>query len=993
MRFRKPRTNTFLSRGNRKLKSRWSHQLENLEERRVLAAVPFMPTTVFEGGLGRSQQVEAVDLDGDGDLDAVALSGDGIGTFMNDGSGNFGELMEVPDRLARDARSMDVGDVDNDGDVDVVVGSIAGEEEASVSLFLNDGNGAFTRETIATGAITGFADSLDVADVNNDGALDIVTIARGNLDPEFTIVPGRFLIFMNQGGDAAGTFSAPVDLDYVLDSEPAAVHVTDINGDGMSDVVGSASYGYNHAVFWWTQNDDGTFKRSADIPTQAGPRFMDTADIDGDGDLDLVIPEQGNPDDFHPDQSGNRIILFENDGTTFINPTVVRNDIDGPERTLFRDMDADGDVDIVVAADNHDLVVILVNEGGGSFTGLVIVDDLATQASGLSIGDLDGDDDLDILSSSQFYASVNQHTNNGDGTWETIEITGPNTISPDVSLLADFDGDGDLDVLGMGSSDIELAWYENTDGEGTFNTRDQNLVANFALDISPRDTFWWHVDTGDIDNDGDIDVIASEPNFRQLVWYENDGSGNFVNQFSAAIPNTVPGIVEFEVADVDGDGDDDIAVVNAIERTFALHVNDGTGEFSRISISDTVDTFFGQITTGDIDGDGDLDVLAGDNPRTPPGGPPAPNASVTWYELIQQNDGTLLFDAVQTLETLIGEIEDDSFEDVKLGDMDGDGDMDAVIASDDDRNLEETVIRWYENTDGLGTFSKTENLIGIQPVVTHMMLADIDNDGDTDILSPNLGTEVLEWFDNQGDGTFVKQTVAEDVITSTSLLTMADAGDINGDGRTDLVAPHSIEDRIVAYISQFDPFDVNTDGEVNSDDADLVCSNVHTPTGVGDVNQDGVVNIDDMSAILAQIGSLSGDSNYDGTFGTPDLVRVFAAGEYEDGVPMNSTFAEGDWNCSGDFDTNDLVFVFTQGTFDPLAAVAAPTGEIASAIDQTDSATDEADVVRADDAPVAPMPGGPAILEAANVDNIFADGDLDPQSIDVLDIAEDELEI
>ena len=563
-----------------------------------------------------------------------------------------------------------------------------------------------------------------------------------------------------------------------------------------------------------------------------------------------------------------------------------------------------------------------------------------------------------------------------------MEITGANAISPEVSLLADFDGDGDQDVLGLSAFDFELAWYENTDGAGTFDPTDQNIITDLTRSPAAR-RLWWHVETGDMDNDGDIDVITSEPYFRQLLWYPNDGNGNFFDPIIMGVQNA--GVVEFEVADMDGDGDDDVIAGHAFQSALVMYVNDGTGEFAPIFISETADTITAEITAGDIDGDGDLDVLVGDNARNI-------NTSTTWYELIQQNDGTILFDAVQAVETLAGEFQ--GVEDAGLADIDGDGDLDAVIASYDDRNLESSVIRWYENTDGKGTFSGTENPIGTQFFVSEMVFADVDNDGDVDVVSSNADTQAFEWFDNQGDGTFTQVIIEEGVDTSGigGVLMITDAGDINGDGRTDLVMPQTEDDRIIAYLSQFDPFDVNVDGEVNTDDADLVCSNIHTPTGVGDVNEDGVVNIDDMAAILAEIGSLFGDSNYDGTFGTPDLVTVFAAGEYEDGVAGNSTFREGDWNCSGDFDTNDLVFVFTQGTFDPLAAVAAPSG-VAGAIDQTDASTDEVEAVQDEAAQIDTAEGGPAVLDAADVDNIFAGGDNGLKAIDASEMDLDELDV
>jgi hypothetical protein len=67
-----------------------------------------------------------------------------------------------------------------------------------------------------------------------------------------------------------------------------------------------------------------------------------------------------------------------------------------------------------------------------------------------------------------------------------------------------------------------------------------------------------------------------------------------------------------------------------------------------------------------------------------------------------------------------------------------------------------------------------------------------------------------------------------------------------------------------------------------------------------------------------------GDSNHDGKFNSADLVLIFQAGEYEDGIPGNSTWEEGDWNGDGEFDTGDLVFAFTAGTYGEAALVQKP---------------------------------------------------------------------
>ena len=100
-----------------------------------------------------------------------------------------------------------------------------------------------------------------------------------------------------------------------------------------------------------------------------------------------------------------------------------------------------------------------------------------------------------------------------------------------------------------------------------------------------------------------------------------------------------------------------------------------------------------------------------------------------------------------------------------------------------------------------------------------------------------------------------------------------------------------------------------------------------------DLNNDGSINAADRNHWIVEIANtFSGDSNLDGEFNTGDLVAAFGAGEYEDNVPMNSTWATGDWNGDLDFDSGDLVAAFQQGGFEqgprPSATVPEPTSLI-----------------------------------------------------------------
>lgn len=130
--------------------------------------------------------------------------------------------------------------------------------------------------------------------------------------------------------------------------------------------------------------------------------------------------------------------------------------------------------------------------------------------------------------------------------------------------------------------------------------------------------------------------------------------------------------------------------------------------------------------------------------------------------------------------------------------------------------------------------------------------------------------------------------------------------------------------------------DFNNDQLVDIQDVDLLCEAVRTANASLDLNGDGTTDLDDVIVMLETVlDSDIGDSNLDGIFNSRDFVVVFSAGEFEDAIPGNSTWADGDWNCDGDFTTRDLVFAFTRGSYSN-EATPAPSQDsslLAAAID------------------------------------------------------------
>ena len=123
------------------------------------------------------------------------------------------------------------------------------------------------------------------------------------------------------------------------------------------------------------------------------------------------------------------------------------------------------------------------------------------------------------------------------------------------------DGDGDTDVLSASENDDEIAWYENTDGAGSFGA--QQVISNLA-DLA-RSVF-----AADVDGDGDTDVLSASENDDEIAWYENtDGAGSFGTQH--VISNLADGAFSVFAADVDGDGDTDVLSASQTDDEIAWY--------------------------------------------------------------------------------------------------------------------------------------------------------------------------------------------------------------------------------------------------------------------------------------------------------------------------------------------------------------------------------------------------------------------------------------
>lgn len=670
---------------------------------------------------------------------------DKIAWYKNlDGLGTFGPQQIISETVLG-ASSVFAADLDGDGDMDILAASSSGN---SIGWFENlDGQGNFGPYQIIS-TLTVSPSSVYAFDADGDGDMDVFSASA--LDDK---------IAWYKNLDGQGNFGAQQVISTNFDY-PLGIIAGDIDGDGAMDLLSGSRYNNSRVAWFKNTNGQGNFVEQQAINTDLTYcRSAILADVDGDGDLDIVAVSRK--------YDGDRVMWFENtDGQgNFSNtPHLISmlGDNANPETLYAADFNNDGKIDIAVGTQNKGLSWFK-NNGSGNFGPQRFIDNDVEGVRSLFAADIDGDGHQDLLIAADRADRIAWHKNtNGQGDFGPAnilaEINSANGVMQVVS--ADLDGDGDKDIISALSKDNRIAWQENLDGQGTFS--ELRTIANIDNPVS--------VFAGDLDGDGYIDLLVASSGAK-VVWYKNlDGQANFGPE---QIINTdyYPSVVY--AVDIDNDGDLDVFASSGVELYW--QENDGSGNFGSKNIIDSGSpTYYTSIFAIDIDNDGDKDLITasyGDGDL------------IAWYENI---DGQGTFGPAQMISSNL--VVPDS---VYAADFDNDGDIDVIATS---YGTNEVV--WYENTDGQGTFGN-EHIITSSAVGAYNVFAkDLDNDGNIDVICAAwLGNEVI-YFLNDGSGNFnYQQTLVSDFKSANSVV----ADDFNGDGRIDILASAYAADGIIWF--------------------------------------------------------------------------------------------------------------------------------------------------------------------------------------------------
>jgi FG-GAP-like repeat/FG-GAP repeat len=618
------------------------------------------------------------DLDGDGDVDLIRFDGvpsngtpPAFRVLLNAGDGQFsdGAIVSLP---TQSGQHVVLADVDGDGLQDVVVSTLSSSASGSGLLVFPGVPGAAFSPSIHI-PLPGNVVHLSAGNANGDGIADLAVIHGEPPNSSHA----RWIL-----GNPAHAFTPVAGLLFPS-SLIKDLAVLDLDANGIDDFAmahGSTIY------FFFT--DGGS------SPSLAGPFFpiasdystyLAAADLDGNGDLDLVAASTTGFGS--PPLLLSRLLNDRGSWTQLASQSFPGASL-GP--IFLGDWDGNGAPDLFLHDSGSSGVNygLYENDGTGTFTHRYTRATLLPGGGGAGLFELNGDSKLDFADSKAVYF--------GDGTFQDFLGT-PGQFH---RRIRDWEGDGDLDLA------FEQGEILKNDGRAVFTT----TLLGWPVP-APNHFFSSELFYDDLDGDGLVDGIVSHVvqvfpltyQFLEMRRFEDTGAGSFVDLGPCA-PAGVEMVTSPLVDDVDGDGDLDLI------NSQGIWFNDGTQFFG----APTSGPFqpYQPILKGDVDGDGDVDFIA------------APYGAVQSLALLRRTAPGVL-----SLEVIYSQATSSMLNNAPvMADLDDDGDLDIAV----DNGPSSTTPTIYANTGGVFAQALIFPVIGTLGQTT-LAAGDFDGDGNTDL--------------------------------------------------------------------------------------------------------------------------------------------------------------------------------------------------------------------------------------------------------------------
>jgi hypothetical protein len=541
----------------------------------------FQPAVNFAVGI-RPRSITVGDFNGDGIADlAVVNEGSypsdpgGVSVLLGNGDGTFSTAANFA--AGRAPYSVAVADFNGDGALDLAIANSGFPEPAwtpGISLLLGNGDGTFhAPATLSAGSHPVF---IAAGDFNGDTIPDLVVANEGR--SPYTTEPGDVRLLIGKGD---GTFQRAAN--FSAGQRPLWLAVADFNKDGRLDVATANGISSNVSVLLGDGN--GAFQKAQDF--DIGPATAIAAgDLNLDGIPDLAVTH------------GSLVSVLPGNGDGTFGAPADYGVGDLPSCIIASDFNGDGKPDLAVANAFSDHFSVLLSSGDGTFQAAPNIA-IGSSRSTVATGDFNDDGNPDLVVTKADSNTVSVLLGNGDGTFGAAADFAAGTL-PYAVVVADFNGDGvqDLAVSAEGSYPVGVVSVFLGAGDGTFQT-----AVDHAVGAGP---VW--VASGDFNGDGTPDLVTANERSNDVSVLLGNGDGTFQTAQAIAIRNRP---IFVAVADFNGDRNLDLAVLTAgspppLPAVWIL-LGKGDGTFQPARSFDPGSTPR-SVAVGDFNGDGDPDL-------------------------------------------------------------------------------------------------------------------------------------------------------------------------------------------------------------------------------------------------------------------------------------------------------------------------------------------------------------------------------------------------
>ncbi|MCH2034354.1 MAG: T9SS type A sorting domain-containing protein [Tenacibaculum sp.] len=545
--------------------------------------------------------------------------------------------------------------------------------------------------------------------------------------------------------NAQSEFQKNIVIDGFSSDKPELIESADLDGDNDLDFV---FYSVTDRKISWFENLDGKGQTEAQKVISENRVFqvseMRIVDFDKDGDNDIVI----NTNDVYGDNETPILVWYENldgKGDFSLEQTILKTE-NGEWYTIdafeFGDIDKDNDLDLIVSLSNKKIFWYQNTNGNGSFGEPILVSS-NIEISQLFVLDMNNDTNNDILFFSRSEAELgffNNYEGNGNFIRQNYTFSDGNEKKIRYLYPADIDGDSYVDLVVKDEIEgTHISWYKNFENNNNFTSKKKIASASTSATTS-------FIIAKDINGDTYTDVVSVEPVFggfakTKIRWHKNDGLGNFNETFQTST-EFQKSISDISIGDFNGDDNVDIIAAFFDESIITWYKNENNeGNFSLGDNLTTRINYNSFSISLDFDKDGDIDLFTHN----------------VWFENVNANFTPRETNLPCTFQYRQA-----------FADIDRDGDKDYV-AIDESPNYSSDLV-WFKNLNGRGEYSERIVIAKSDDIENAKAIAvgDVDDDGDQDIVatykgSGSISNQKLVWFENtDGQGTFTSQKVLRD---------------------------------------------------------------------------------------------------------------------------------------------------------------------------------------------------------------------------------------